>query len=952
MDTRSRYQPGTDLARIARIVLGPCAEILRAVLMEEIQPQDLKTEFEKFIAKPNKKQTFSQHDINVINSGNYIDFSITLMYKLLSLISPLPPPKNGWGKYPNPRDRSISANIERIHQLREQCYPYPLLGLRGMKREIIFRQIAELEEYLGSYVDFKHDVRKLRACTMDPVIQHKYIEKISFDDKTNTDGDIERKMKKSNLTGPFQEGYSLQPITSGKLIRLLRSFTVKHPEDLQNESFVHKILTGHLLKELETSINSLSAGVKLNKSIPKSKRLTGSAEVWVFEVEVVCDGDELRLKKDDFKGDFFDLGKENIPRVILIRSKCISVVKAKLEVYSKYKGDIFLQHEYEEYDEVAKLSACATISSFCCYVESVVDAFTTDFSKKLKKYYCKRLTARRFTRMCHDVFKHLHLKKVVSKKRKKRGWSGSIASEIYKRMHRAYPVLCEDALDSIHKICQKTVKDLNVILCGLKEFQAKVTPVNQKKLFEDWCKLEIIDDKSQLHKYPSVIKYIIGYKGNDKMLKVYLRNDDEKTKEFFKTCWSDDTKIEFVVRKTEKKSKEIENIQKCETYAPPIDAPTMNQLNEIIEDQGEKIFARHSNVVGLEISNVRCAGDIKKEEPCIVLYSLDKTLIPFGEKPLPESIGGWPCDVREDIVMLGFKECPTNCPFPRYNHFMKGCSIGNPLMKDSGSVGFFYKSTNPTNTLGSGFLTASHVAVNGFERLYNQSPLSLNNTLYHQDHDIVHPSREGYDASNSDNKVGKVVESFLGNYELGSFGLDFAVVKCNNFREEGIPTLPIVTVNNLIKQKNVKVIKTGRTTGTREGLLKGPIPCLTVRVDKSFMSNGYMVFYRCFSVKNDTQPFFEAGDSGSGVFVKSSDGTLKPLGIAFAFSDTQTVVCQIEPIIRSLDLVIVDRKRMEGVINRGQEEPMEVSFAQSKGKKRKNEERINVSQTRHKKKKN
>lgn len=86
-------------------------------------------------------------------------------------------------------------------------------------------------------------------------------------------------------------------------------------------------------------------------------------------------------------------------------------------------------------------------------------------------------------------------------------------------------------------------------------------------------------------------------------------------------------------------------------------------------------------------------------------------------------------------------------------------------------------------------------------------------------------------------------------------------------------------------------------------------------------------------------------------FVKSSDGTLKPSGIDLAFSDTQTVVCRIEPIIRSLDLVIVDRERMEGVFNRGQEEPMEVFFAQSKGKKRKNEERINVSPTRHKKKK-
>lgn len=56
-------------------------------------------------------------------------------------------------------------------------------------------------------------------------------------------------------------------------------------------------------------------------------------------------------------------------------------------------------------------------------------------------------------------------------------------------------------------------------------------------VFEDWCKREIIDDKSQLHEYPSVIKYIIGHRGNNKpVLKVYLRNDDEKAKEFFKNA--------------------------------------------------------------------------------------------------------------------------------------------------------------------------------------------------------------------------------------------------------------------------------------------------------------------------------------------------------------------------------------------------------------------------------
>lgn len=49
----------------------------------------------------------------------------------------------------------------------------------------------------------------------------------------------------------------------------------------------------------------------------------------------------------------------------------------------------------------------------------------------------------------------------------------------------------------------------------------------------------------------------------------------------------------------------------------------------------------------------------------------------------------------------------------------------------------------------------------------------------------------------------------------------------------------------------MKVIKIGRMIGIREGLLKGLILCLIVRVDKFFMLKGYMVFYRCFLVKND-----------------------------------------------------------------------------------------------------
>lgn len=105
---------------------------------------------------------------------------------------------------------------------------------------------------------------------------------------------------------------------------------------------------------------------------------------------------------------FSILKKNNTPRVILIRSKCIPVVEAKLEVYRRYRncinrGEIFLQHEYEDFDELAKFSAYKKLSSFCCYVELVVNTFTTDLQKTLKESHGKKFTSH----LCSNVFKHI-----------------------------------------------------------------------------------------------------------------------------------------------------------------------------------------------------------------------------------------------------------------------------------------------------------------------------------------------------------------------------------------------------------------------------------------------------------------------------------------------------------------------------------------------------------------
>lgn len=308
-------------------------------------------------------------------------------------------------------------------------------------------------------------------------------------------------------------------------------------------------------------------------------------------------------------------------------------------------------------------------------------------------------------------------------------------------------------------------------------------------MFNDWCKRDIIPDRSSLlQKYPSVIKFIIGHRGDKKpVLKVYLRNDDKNAELFFRNCCSNDTVIEFVHEKTKEMLEQIENIKSNEENAPAIDTSTIKELKKIIQEHGEKTYARYSNIVGLKISNVRCVGDIKKEEPCIVLYCLDKTLIPFGESPLPESLGGWPCDIREDIVMLGSRRCPTNCPFPEQNLPELGCSVGRPSTDESGSVGFYYKSTIPSDRFKCGFLTASHVALDCFEDLYDKSLLSENQRLRHRKFSIVHPSWED---CKTDNEIGNVVESYLGNKSSKSesirSGLDVAVVESNIYGEKGV----------------------------------------------------------------------------------------------------------------------------------------------------------------------
>lgn len=288
-----------------------------------------------------------------------------------------------------------------------------------------------------------------------------------------------------------------------------------------------------------------------------------------------------------------------------------------------------------------------------------------------------------------------------------------------------------------------------------------------------------------MQKCPSIVKFIVGHKGDKKpVVKVFTRDDDKTTKSLFISCCkvSKDTKFEFEkVQDTNKLYDDNEQV----TYVS--DKRKSKDLKEFIQRNAKKIYAKYSNIVGMRISCVSRFGDTKTDSHGIILYCLDKSIIPFGENPLPEHLAGWPCSYREDFFMFG--KCPEDCLSTNHKLPEPGCSIGIPLRACLGSVGFLYESINPNNEFGSGFLTASHVAIKDFKELYHdETPLS-NHSLRTKKYLIVHPTCQNDQHVGNTNEqyqvVGEVVESFIGNFGTSGKSLDIAIVRSVVDRKEG-----------------------------------------------------------------------------------------------------------------------------------------------------------------------
>lgn len=174
----------TNLARVVRIILGPCTDILLDILKKEISPSALSHNVKTFIVNTpkHKKCPISLQQAQLVYGGHYQDFDITLLYVLLRNVCSILPHANQWGNDPSTGDRSLSANIERIRIIRNGYGHGTHFSFSDadfeQKWKNIFQIVQELESYLGTATDYQDSLTKLKNCSMEPDLEKAYKEKL------------------------------------------------------------------------------------------------------------------------------------------------------------------------------------------------------------------------------------------------------------------------------------------------------------------------------------------------------------------------------------------------------------------------------------------------------------------------------------------------------------------------------------------------------------------------------------------------------------------------------------------------------------------------------------------------------------------------------------------------------------------------------------------------------
>lgn len=169
----------SNLACIARILLGPCTDTLRDVLTNRITPWDFKIAL-KDIVTYGPDEFFIGLRILVYQYGaSYSDFDIPLLYFFLLSVYPIYIARPESWHISSEENRILFANIRRIYKMHIK-YKYFQDGaledsVFEQDWEELFQTVKELEKFIGSATTNQDAMNKIKNSSMDPDVERAFI---------------------------------------------------------------------------------------------------------------------------------------------------------------------------------------------------------------------------------------------------------------------------------------------------------------------------------------------------------------------------------------------------------------------------------------------------------------------------------------------------------------------------------------------------------------------------------------------------------------------------------------------------------------------------------------------------------------------------------------------------------------------------------------------------------
>nr|XP_022306057.1 uncharacterized protein LOC111112658 isoform X2 [Crassostrea virginica] len=861
------------------LIIKLCTEMFIDILSHFVNLTNLNLE--------NERQTFK------LTSESDRKGDLNFFYDLLRKTCNMSPHKNGWGNSPNSKDNCVAACIDRIKSKSDEIWSHKggllrsnfqdiLRNLRNdiveVERQILGGQLYErrIDDLISTDTDvvtvmdspirntfymepdnemslkslelsklFQEVCKKIAQQVPQPSFAADILDRKGISTVLNTIRMLHKEELLKHCREPYQWSKELRPgDVIGFEVRVTPENNKLEMPDFKRTVFKLKMdYNPCVLLVLSNCMSVIEAKLTVSKEYKGTKypdtfyiHHDYDDNYYVSKLSAFC--------KASFICDMINSMTNNISKYLLFK-----IVNEEIRKLSDGRfGEIAVtqcdvnieQRELEHYEIKTSHLVDETIKRTCKFLGMLIETRLASFSLR-QLVISTMIPYEIYDKMLFEAMK-VH---VISEFEAKFGFL------VYTRLERRIvegnllQLIKENTvaiLRTFQNMYNNTLTDLKNVCLTLEKLKKRCRPRNMSELIKEWEKRKILTSSVDLTNLPSIVRCDVGKKDGHHCVKVFLKECNDDVQNLFKDqgkkmSFPDETTYEFinVHKDLDKKQEEARETKKKENNAPAIDRDLRLALGNFIASTAEKIYAKYSNVVGIDVSNFYSKH--QEVTPCIVLYCLDKDFIPLGEETLPRSLymstndpsksTEIPCDFREEIIMFG--SC-NNCLGDTFN---LGCNIGGPI--NGGSLGFFI------NSPFKGFLTAAHVAAEDAKGIYKGHETDFKRTQGNKEN-ITHPFK-------SPIIIGTVERCMFGNFRES--GLDVAIVRLITSGEisednnNGGRTLPIA---DPAEPSGLRVFKRGNATCLTEGVLCGLRESANC---PNFLRGGNLCFFnKCFAVSD------------------------------------------------------------------------------------------------------